>query len=125
MQQNFKSIHDRLYDYYGPQSWWPADTAFEMMIGSILVQNTNWRNVDKALAKLRPYLDPKVIYELPIDELAQLIRSSGFFNVKAKRMKAFMDWFKTYDYDCEQIKKLDRKQLRYELLQINNWQGNS
>ena len=119
MQKNVQSIYDSLYDYYGPQGWWPADTPFEMMIGSILVQNTNWRNVDKALNKLKPFLTPELIDKLAIDELAQLIRSSGFYNIKAKRIKAFMDWFKTYDYNIEQIKNIDSKQLRYELLKIN------
>lgn len=119
MQKNVQSIYDSLYDYYGPQGWWPADTPFEMMIGSILVQNTNWRNVDKALNKLKPFLTSELIDKLAIDELAQLIRSSGFYNIKAKRIKAFMDWFKTYDYNIEQIKNIDSKQLRYELLKIN------
>nr|WP_249870857.1 endonuclease III domain-containing protein [Oceanobacillus saliphilus] len=119
MQQSFQSIYERLYDYYGPQNWWPADTPFEMMIGSILVQNTNWRNVDKALSQLRPHLKPELIHEMPVDELAQIIRSSGYFNIKAKRIKAFMNWFKLYNDDVGEIKKKDKKQLRYELLKIN------
>ncbi|WP_087973568.1 endonuclease III domain-containing protein [Oceanobacillus rekensis] len=119
MQKNVQVIYDSLYDYYGPQSWWPADTLFEMMIGSILVQNTNWRNVDKALLQLKPFLKPELIYEMPIDELAQLIRSSGFYNIKAKRIKAFMEWFQTHDYKIEQIKNIESKQLRNELLRIN------
>ncbi|WP_010650313.1 endonuclease III domain-containing protein [Oceanobacillus massiliensis] len=119
MQQNFQSIYEKLYEYYGPQNWWPADSPFEMMIGSILVQNTNWKNVDKALLQLRPYLRPELIEELSIDELAQLIRSSGYFNIKAKRIKAFMNWFKRYHYNIEEIKKMDSNQLRYELLKVN------
>ncbi|WP_067724779.1 endonuclease III domain-containing protein [Oceanobacillus damuensis] len=119
MQHRFQSIYDRLLDHYGPQSWWPADTPFEMMIGSILVQNTNWRNVNKALLQLRPHLEPVLIDKMPIDKLAQIIRSSGFFNIKAKRIKAFIDWFKDYDYDIGQLKKKDKNQLRYELLKIN------
>ncbi|MBT2217900.1 endonuclease III domain-containing protein [Virgibacillus dakarensis] len=118
MQQNYQVIFETLYRHYGPQNWWPADTPFEMMIGSILVQNTNWRNAEKALTKLSPFLEPEMIDRLPIEELAELIRSSGFFNIKAKRIKAFIDWFKTYHYDIEEIKKLNRQELRRELLSI-------
>lgn len=118
MQQNYQVIFETLYRHYGPQNWWPADTPFEMMIGSILVQNTNWRNAEKALTKLSPFLEPEMIDRLPIEELAELIRSSGFFNIKAKRIKSFIDWFKTYHYDIEEIKKLNRQELRRELLSI-------
>lgn len=58
MANEYQLIYQKLYDYYGPQNWWPAETSLEMMIGSILVQNTNWRNADKALNNLRTFLDP-------------------------------------------------------------------
>ncbi|OZU89344.1 endonuclease [Virgibacillus indicus] len=119
MKRDYQLIYEKLYNHYGPQSWWPAETPFEMMVGSILVQNTNWRNVEKALLKLRPYLDPESIDLLPLEELAQLIRSSGFFNIKAKRIKAFIKWFKEYNFDIDRIKKKDRQELRIELLSIN------
>lgn len=119
MQHDFQLIYNKLYNHYGPQNWWPADSPLEMMIGSILVQNTNWRNVEKAFLKLKPFLDPEMIHGLPVEELAQLIRSSGFYNIKAKRIKAFMEWFKKSRYDVESIKKIDRQELRGELLQIN------
>ncbi|GGB63332.1 endonuclease [Lentibacillus populi] len=118
MQRSYQVIYETLFNHYGPQNWWPADTPFEMMIGSILVQNTNWRNAEKALTKLSPFLEPEMIDRLPIEELAELIRSSGFFNIKAKRIKAFIDWFKTYHYDIEEIKKMNRQGLRRELLSI-------
>ncbi|MTW87580.1 endonuclease [Virgibacillus dakarensis] len=118
MQRSYQVIYETLFNHYGPQNWWPADTPFEMMIGSILVQNTNWRNAEKALTKLSPFLEPEMIDRLPIEELAELIRSSGFFNIKAKRIKAFIDWFKTYHYDIEEIKKMNRQELRRELLSI-------
>lgn len=119
MKQNYQLIYDMLFNHYGPQKWWPAETSFEMMIGAILVQNTSWRNVDKALLKLKPFLEPGMIDQLLVEELAQLIKSSGFFNIKAKRIKAFMEWFKTYHYDISRIKKIDRQALRDELLHIN------
>lgn len=89
-----------------------------MMMGSILVQNTSWRNVDKALINLRPFLHPEGIAQLPIEDLAQLIRPSGFFNIKAKRIKSYMAWFKTLEYDIDLIKKIDKHLLRNELLSI-------
>jgi endonuclease-3 related protein len=118
MKHEYRLIYNKLYKYYGPQGWWPAETPFEMMIGSILVQNTSWRNVDKAIFNLKPFLEPEAIENLSIDELAQLIRSSGFFNLKAKRIKSYMEWFKAYDFDIYLIKKVDRQQLRNELLSI-------
>lgn len=118
MKHDYQLIYNTLYEHYGPQGWWPAETPFEMMMGSILVQNTSWRNVDKAIANLKPFLKPEAIDNLSIDELAQLIRPSGFFNIKATRIKSFMEWFKTNDYDIELIKKADRHQLRIELLSI-------
>ncbi|UOQ92120.1 endonuclease III domain-containing protein [Halobacillus shinanisalinarum] len=119
MKNEYQFIYNRLFEHYGPQGWWPAETRFEMMIGSILVQNTSWRNVEKALLKVKTYLEPEAIENLPLDELAQLIRSSGFFNIKAKRIKAYLEWFKIYDYDVDKIKKLERGSLRKELLAIS------
>lgn len=116
---NIQGIYDKLYDRYGPQNWWPAETPFEMMVGAILVQNTNWRNVDKALLKVGPYLTPEGIESMPTDQLAALIRSSGFFNIKAKRIKAYLAWFKTYDYDVNKVKKMDQQQLRSDLLHVH------
>ncbi|EKN68807.1 DNA-lyase [Neobacillus bataviensis LMG 21833] len=118
MKHDYQYIYNKLYEHYGPQGWWPAETPFEMMMGSILVQNTSWRNVDKALINLRPFLHPEGIAQLPIEDLAQLIRPSGFFNIKAKRIKSYMAWFKTLEYDIDLIKKIDKHLLRNELLSI-------
>ncbi|MFC2949095.1 endonuclease III domain-containing protein [Virgibacillus sediminis] len=111
-------MYEKLLDYYGPQGWWPADNPFEMMIGSILVQNTSWRNVEKAFQRLKPYLEENVIYDMPVDELALLIRSSGFFNIKAKRIKSFMEWYSRYDFDVDQVRRVEGGRLREELLSI-------
>jgi endonuclease III related protein len=118
MSKSFLQIFDKLYAYYGPQYWWPADTVFEILIGAILVQNTNWNNVEKALIRLRPVLHPEKIASLKTDELAALIRPSGYYNVKAKRIKAFLAWFKKYDYNIENIKQLSLVDLRKQLLNI-------
>lgn len=119
MKVTYRVIYERLIKHFGKQNWWPANTVFEMMIGAILVQNTSWRNVEKALESLKPFLTPVQLEKLDTDDLAQLIRSSGFYNIKAKRMKAFLNWLKTYDYDVNRIKKIDKMVLRRELLQVN------
>ncbi|MFK9094550.1 endonuclease III domain-containing protein [Bacillus salipaludis] len=118
MNHDYQLLYNQLFVHYGPQGWWPAETPFEMMMGAILVQNTSWRNVDKAIFNLKPFLEPEAIEKLTLDQLAQLIKPSGFFNIKAKRIKSYMEWFKTYDYDIDLIKKGDMLQLRGELLNI-------
>lgn len=119
MWQHFLALYQQLFSYYGPQYWWPADTTIEMMIGAILVQNTNWSNVEKAIKRLKPYLDPIPLEKLATDELAQIIRPSGFYNIKAKRIKAFLEWYKSYDYDLNKARRIDAEQLRAELLSIH------
>lgn len=117
--KNFQEIYEHLFEHYGPQHWWPADTDFEMMISAILVQNTNWRNVEKALEQLRPYLTPQQLDVLSKEEIAQFIRSSGFYNRKAERIKSFLSWLKNYHFHIDSIRDKDKKQLREELLQIS------
>ena len=70
----------------GHLQWWPADSPFEICVGAILTQNTSWKNVELALANLKEasVLSPKDIYALTHDQLAQLIRPVGYFNIKAK-----------------------------------------
>lgn len=94
-QSLFCEIYRRLHTHYGDQDWWPGDTPFEVMVGAILTQNTAWTNVEKAVANLKAAdsLDAQAIYALPHDRLAQLVRSSGYFNVKARRLKAFCAWY--------------------------------
>ncbi|MFQ5414245.1 MAG: endonuclease III domain-containing protein [Phycisphaerae bacterium] len=86
-------IHDRLLAAFGPQHWWPADTPTEVVIGAILTQNTAWPNVERAIANLREAgrLTWPALHRLSEPSLAELIRPSGYFNVKAKRLKAFVD----------------------------------
>lgn len=118
MSNDYLFIYNKLFDHYGPQDWWPAETDFEMMIGAILVQNTSWRNVEKAFVNLKPVLDPVSIEKLSEPELAELIKSSGFFNIKAKRIKSFLEWFKGYHYEVDRVKRINQELLRKELLSI-------
>ena len=89
MRPGLKEIYKRLFDHFGPQYWWPADSEFEVMVGAILTQNTSWQNVEKAIANLKKHkvLTARKIYNLPHKKLSRLIRSSGYYNIKTKRLK--------------------------------------
>ena len=84
-------IYRRLYDAYGPQGWWPGDSPFEVIAGAILTQSTAWTNVEKALAAMRRAgcWSFEAIVALPEPELAEIIRSSGYYNAKSRKLKAF------------------------------------
>jgi endonuclease-3 related protein len=104
--------------HYGPQHWWPAESTFEMLIGAILTQNTAWQNAALALKKLKPYLIPEKMDRLPEDKLAECIRSSGFYRLKAQRIRAFLAWYRNYGYDPENVKKQNGAVLRKQLLSV-------
>ena len=114
------ALYDRLLDAYGPQSWWPADSAFEVIVGAVLTQNTSWKNVEKAIARLKATgnLDLDRIAALPRDELAGLVRSSGFFNVKAGRLKNLCGWLQSQG-GLDALSEWDTGRLRQSLLPIN------
>lgn len=78
--------------HFGHQHWWPGETPFEVCVGAILTQNTNWRNVERAISNLKTagVLEPRAMYALPPAELAGLIRPAGYFNVKARRLRSFL-----------------------------------
>jgi endonuclease III related protein len=90
-----RAIFEWLYKAYGPQHWWPGDTPFEVMVGAILTQNTAWSNVEKAMASLKALdcLSPEAILALSHESLAGLLRPSGYFNVKARRLQGFCEWY--------------------------------
>jgi endonuclease III related protein len=94
MRRRLLRAYDALFRAFGPQHWWPGDTAFEMMAGAILTQNTNWGNVERAIANLKAAgaLDPRRMARLSERRLAALIRPSGTFRVKARRLRAFVLW---------------------------------
>lgn len=113
-------IYDRLMATYGPQGWWPSDGPFETIVGAVLTQNTSWNNVDKALANLRErgWMTPAAIREAPEAELAEAIRSSGYYNSKARKLKAIAEHLAAYDDDTERWRSRDAKELRAELLEV-------
>jgi endonuclease-3 related protein len=122
MKTLLMKIYDKLYQVYGPRHWWPGDTPFEIMVGAILTQNTSWGNVEKAIQKLKDkgVLNAEAIQQLRKSQLAPLIRSSGYYRIKAERLKAFVDFlFKEYDGDIEKMGGERLLVLRQKLLEVN------
>lgn len=116
---NLSQIYQILYKAYRTQGWWPAKTPYEVMVGAVLTQNTNWGNVEKAIDNFRGRLSPEYIDSLDLNELAQIIRPSGFFNIKAKRIKALNSWFSDYNYSIKTASAENTVKLRAELLNVN------
>ncbi len=85
------ATYQLLYSCYGPQNWWPGETPFEVTVGAILTQNTNWSNVEKAIDNLKQAdaLSCETIIAVETCELEQMIRPSGYFRQKAERLKLF------------------------------------
>ncbi|MBN1493410.1 MAG: endonuclease III domain-containing protein, partial [Candidatus Omnitrophica bacterium] len=97
-------------------------TPFEVMVGAILTQNTAWANVEKAIVNLKraKVLTPKALFAVPEKKLARLIKPSGFFNVKAKRLRIFLGYMKEhYGFSVAKMKARDLDELRKELLGVN------
>lgn len=116
------AIFDLLYDRYGPQHWWPASTPLEMIVGAILTQSAAWTNVEKAIANLMAagVLTVAGLRATPDDELARLVYPSGYYNVKARKIKAFMDWLAAaYGGDLNRLFALDAGTMRRELLSVH------
>lgn len=116
--QDLTQVFKTLLEAYGPRHWWPAESPYEMMVGAILTQNTTWLNVEKAIAELGPRLTPEYIAAVPEEELAALIRSSGYYNQKAKKLKVLTAWFAKYNYNIEAARRQEGQALRRELLEV-------
>jgi len=115
-------IYNGLYNCFGPLSWWPGDTPFEIMMGAILTQNTSWGNVEKAISNLKKedLLEPQRLYRINQEELAQLIKPSGYYNIKARRLKNFVNIFvKEFEGSAEKMFSGDVRELRKKLLNVN------
>ncbi len=120
--QVLTDIYNSLFKSFGKQYWWPGDTDFEVVIGAILTQNTNWSNVEKAIKNLKKakVFTPKKLNEIEIEKLAEHIKPSGYFNVKARRLKHFIEWlFLKYNGSLPKLFKLDCATLREQLLSVN------
>ncbi len=116
------SIYKKLYHSFGPQYWWPAKTRFEVMVGAILTQNTSWSNAEKAINNLKKHklLKPKELHKLPQKKLSNLIVPAGYYNIKAKRLKEFLNFlFKNYKGNLKKMASMDTPTLRRQLLSVN------
>ena len=115
------AIFQAMLDHFGPQNWWPGDTPFEVAVGAILTQNTNWKNVERAIDNLKRHglLEPHALHTLSVQELAELIRPAGYFRLKAGRLKNFVAWLVArYGGSMEAMAQESLDPLREELLAI-------
>jgi endonuclease-3 related protein len=113
-------IYDRLLASCGPQHWWPAEDPFEVMVGAVLTQSTAWTNVEKAINNLRAShaLSPSALRKLSHDELASLLRPSGYYRVKARRLGALVNWLDGRGDAISRLEDEDTGRLREELLAV-------
>ena len=115
-------IYNALYTFFGPQDWWPGDSPFEIAVGAILTQNTNWGNVEKAIQNLKREncLHAKKLQEIPDNKLAAFIKPAGYFNVKAKRLRNFLSFLSNhYRGSMKRMEAADTVSLREVLLNVN------
>lgn len=119
--ETLRAFYDTLLGVLGPQHWWPGHTPTEVIIGAILTQNTAWRNVERAIDNLRRVngLDFARLRDIPTEELAELVRPSGTYKVKARRLKTFVDWlWERFDGDLDRMFATPQHTLREELLAV-------
>ncbi len=115
-------IYSRLYSHFGPQHWWPGETPFEVAVGAILTQNTNWGNVEKAISNLKKArkLNAVALHRLSEEKLSLLIRPAGYFNIKATRLKNFVSFLiEDYAGSMNRMKKEESLMIREKLLDVN------
>jgi endonuclease-3 related protein len=115
-------VYHRLFDALGPQHWWPGQSPFEVMVGAVLVQNTAWQNVEKAIRNLRDadLLEPHALHAAPAEELEELVRPSGYFRIKARRLHNLLALLVgRYDGSLEAMFDTPLPELREELLAVD------
>lgn len=108
-----------MLEAYGPQEWWPGETEFEVMIGAVLTQNTAWPNVEQAIGNLKQadIFSVDALLDAPQDEVAQLIHPSGYFNIKADRLRQFCRFLQEQGGE-QALRKLKTARLRKLLLSV-------
>jgi endonuclease-3 related protein len=116
-----KKIFNILHEHFGESKWWPAETPFEVMIGAILTQQTNWENVEKSIENLKKasLMEIDSLAKADLNEIEDCIRRSGFFRQKAKRIKGLAEHIHNYyDGKLEKLFKKEIEDLRNELLSL-------
>jgi len=120
--QLIKKMYDAMSEALGPSHWWPGETPFEISVGAILTQNTNWNNVEKAINNLKAHnvLSPEAMHNLASGELAELIRPAGYYNIKSRRLNNFLEFLRIEaNYEIEALKSQELAELRPKILGIN------
>jgi endonuclease-3 related protein len=115
-------MYERLLRAFGPRHWWPGESPFEVVVGAILTQNTSWANVEKAIANLKKagILTPLAMRRVGEDQLARIIKPSGFYRLKASRLKGFIDFFcREFHGDMDRMRSEDLGSLRERLLKVD------
>ncbi|MDI6852604.1 MAG: endonuclease III domain-containing protein [Deltaproteobacteria bacterium] len=121
MRKLLHELYEKLWDRFGPQGWWPGETPFEVALGAILTQNTNWQNVARVIdnLKLEGALDAVILRKMPDAELARRLRPAGYYNIKAARVKNFLAFFAQRHHDSmASMAAEDLGALRAELLAV-------
>lgn len=121
-QNAIRNYYGVLYRAWGAQHWWPAETQFEVIAGAYLTQNTAWTNVERALQNLRRanVLSLDGIRKIRMARLERLIRPSGYFRQKAKRLKTFIAFVdKQYEGSLDRMFSQPTEYLREQLLSLN------
>jgi len=120
-KQKLMEMYQALLAHFGPQKWWPADSPFEVMVGAVLTQNTNWANVERAIRNLKDsgVLDIEKLSQMETKTLACLIRPAGYYNIKATRLKNFIEFLvKRYGGDLDLLFSEDTERLQEALLSV-------
>jgi len=115
-------IYQKLNDHFGDLKWWPGETPFEISVGAILTQNTSWKNVEKAIRRLKAaeMLTPGRLFHESEELIAELIRPSGYYRIKAKRLKSFLNFlYDEYGGSMEKMFGSDLWDLREQLLSVH------
>ncbi len=121
-RRELMQIYRRLYRHFGDLEWWPGDSPLEISVGAILTQNTGWTNVEKAIRQLKQAraLSVVALARMSHRRLARLIKSSGYFNVKARRLKNFISFVeKRYGGSLKKLLRQKSDRLRAELLSVS------
>ena len=122
LTSQLRRAYPLMREHFGHQHWWPGETPFEVCVGAILVQNTNWTNVERAIANLKSagVLEPKKLFAVPEARLAGLVRPAGYFNVKAKRLRSFLRVLvEAFDGDLKKLFAGETATVRERLLAIH------
>jgi len=122
IEERLIKIFNTLLNAFGKRHWWPGDSPLEIMVGAVLTQNTSWKNVEKAINNLKRenLLTIDALYSIDTEKLSSIIKPSGFFNIKANRLKNLIKvLYEKYDASIENLKKNETNDLRKVLLNIN------